>query len=109
MPPLQDQDPRSGRHAAGHHQSRHKARRHWARAARFGLFVGMFLTLARLISWLLFHRDIFGGDGFGGFVTDVVSLVLAGVGLALIACVAGALWKRARRRLGGPPGRAADA
>jgi hypothetical protein len=68
----------------------------------------MSLTLASLISGLLFHRDFLGSHGFDGFVTGVLSLVLAGVGLALIASFAAAIWKRARRRLGGPPGRAAD-
>jgi hypothetical protein len=109
VPPLKDQGQRSGRHAAGHGQSRHTAGQHWARAARYGLFVGLSLTLARLLSRLLFHHDYLGGHGFEGFVANVLSLVLAGVGLALIACFVAAIWNRARRRLGGPPGRAADA
>lgn len=69
----------------------------------------MSLTLAGLISRLIFHHDYLGGHGFAGFVTSVLSLVLAGVGVALIACLAAAIWKQARRRLGGPTGRAADA
>lgn len=106
MPLLKDQDQRSGRHAGGRGRSRHTAGLRWARAAGGGLFVGIALTLAGLISRLLFHHDYPGGHGFDGFVTDVISLVLACVGIALIASFAAAIWKRARRRLGGSPGRA---
>jgi len=74
----------------------------------YGLFMGTTLTLARPISSLLFHHDYPGGGrGFDGFITDVLSSVLAGVALALIAGSAAALWKRARHR-GGPRGPAAE-
>jgi len=69
------------------------------------MFAGIAPTLAGLISKLLFHHDYPGGHGFDGFVTDVIALVLAGVGIALLASFGVAIWKRARRRPGGSPGR----
>lgn len=105
---MKDQDQRYGRHAGGQVQSRHAPRQHWARAALYGLFVAMSVTLAGMISRLIFHHDYLAGHGFVGFVTSVLSLVIAGVGVALIAFLVAAIWKRARRH-GGLPGRAADA
>jgi hypothetical protein len=106
---MRGQDQRSGRHAAGQIQSRHVARQAWARAALYGLFWATSLTLAGPVSRLIFHHDYPAGNGLGGFAASVLSGALAGVGVALLACLVAVIWKRARRRLGGPPGRAMDA
>jgi hypothetical protein len=107
VPPLGDHDRRSGRHAGGHGQSRHTASQPWTRAACGGLFIGISLTLSTLLSRLLFHRDFLGSYGFEGFVTDVLSGVLAIVGLALIASFTAPIWKWACRRFGRQSGQAA--
>jgi hypothetical protein len=107
VPPLGDHDRRSGRHAGGHGQSRRTASQPWTRAARGGLFIGISLTLSTLLSRLLFHRDFLGSYGFEGFVTDVLSGVLAIVGLALIASFTAPIWKWACRRFGRQSGQAA--
>lgn len=100
VPPLRDHDQRSGRHAGGYGHSPHTTNQRWTRAARCGLFIGIALMLATVLSRLLFHRDFHSSYGFEGFVTDVLSGVLAILGLALIASFTAAIWKRACRRFG---------
>lgn len=107
VPPLGDHSQRSGRHAGGRGQSLHTASQRWTRAARGGLFIGTALTLATLLSRLLFRRDFLDSYGFEGFVTEVLSGVLAIVALTLIASFTASIWKRACRRCGRPSGRAA--
>lgn len=69
--------------------------------------MGMTLAAASAVSGLFFHRDFLGGQGWGAFVTGVMSVVIAGVGIAVTVSLAASALAWWRRRPGGPRGRAA--
>jgi hypothetical protein len=61
----------------------------------------MTMVVASVVNRFLFHRDLFPSYTFGGFFTDVTSVVIAGVGIGLTAILAAPIWKQIRCRLGG--------
>lgn len=72
-----------------------------------GLFMSLTGALASVISRHFFHHGFLGSPGWGAFVADVISFVIAGGGIAFTAIVAAPVLTRRRRRLGGPDGRSA--
>jgi len=74
------------------------------KAALGGLFGGVTLAIASLVSRLLFHRDLAGGQGWAAFVVELTSLLIAAVFTEVAAVVLAALNVHPFRRWPGRPG-----
>jgi hypothetical protein len=62
--------------------------------------MGATLAVASVISGLVFHRGLAPITSFGGFITSLISFLIATMGLGLTATVAALIWTTRRDRLG---------
>jgi hypothetical protein len=58
--------------------------------------MGATLAVASVISGLIFHRGLAPITSFGGFITSLISFVIATVGVGLAAGVAALIWTARR-------------
>src|SRR5215469_12508896 len=94
MPQSRDHDRRAGRHAGGRQRFRFRIRE----AATGALAIWATWAVASVISRIIFQRDFLPVTSFGGFVTGLISFVIASVGVGVAASVAALVILTVRRR-----------